>query len=87
MERFSITREDVDRLDDIILKVETLSALATVCGSAFIERGSFSNMNPRDVHNSFNNMSRQLQEVYESANAIMVSIYGSRTEKEGAEND
>ena len=81
-----ITDKEVKELDDIIMKLENLSALATVCGSAFIDKNSFSNVAPMEVHQTFNNISNQIGEISADASGIMAAIYGNR-QKEGAENE
>ena len=87
MEGFFVTRENVNRLDDINIKLETMSALARVCGSAFIQRDSFSNMAPRDVHNSFENLSQQLEDVSKEVAVLIASFYEDRKLKVGDQND
>ena len=81
-----ITDKEVKELDDIIMKLENLSALATVCGSAFIDKNSFSNVAPMEVHQTFNSISNQIKEISVAAYSIMAAIYGNR-QKEGAENE
>ncbi len=81
-----ITDKDIDLVEGIIMKLESLSALATVCGSAFITEDSFSNLNPREVHQTFNNIHSQLDEAVKDVNMLLVAIYGDR-EKEGVESE
>lgn len=87
MERLFVTREDVNKMDDIILKLDTISALAKVCGSAFVQRDSFSNMGPRDVHNSFNNLSQQIEDVSKEVSVLMAAIEENKLLKVGDQND
>lgn len=82
---YTITGKEVQTLEDIVLKLDELTALATVCGSAFIAADSFENMNPRAVHESFNNISSQIEHVSGDVSALIDTIHRSR--KEGAASD
>ena len=83
MDNYIVTSKALGELEEISIKLDGLSALATVCGSAFISSDSFGNMHPREVHESFNNMSRQIKELSKDVQMVIKGFY----EKEGAEND
>lgn len=70
-----ITDNEVKELDDILMKLESLSSLTTVCGSAFISNDSFGNMAPREVHQAFNSISSQIGEISADVGCIIAAIY------------
>ena len=67
--------ELIQELEDIILKLDSLSSLTTVCGSAFINDDSFGNMAPREVHQAFNSISSQIGEISADVGCIIAAIY------------
>lgn len=73
----------IRELEDIILKLDSLSALATVCGSAFISSDSFGNMAPREVHETFNNVSCQIEEVSKDVQMVIKGFYEHDAENKG----
>ena len=73
----------IRELEDINLKLDSLSALATVCGSAFISSDSFGNMEPIKVHETFNNVSCQLDEVSKDVQMVIEGIYEHDAENKG----
>lgn len=81
-----ITEKEVKlirELEAIIVKLDSLSALATVCGSAFISSDSFGNMAPREVHETFNNVSCQIEEASKDVQMVIKGFYEHDAENVG----
>lgn len=60
-----------DRLEEIILDLKNLAALARVCGAGFDTPESLADVSAMDICNSFMGISKQLQGISEEVSSIL----------------
>ncbi len=73
------SQDIINKLEHISLKLDNLSSISEVCSGAFVGGDSFSNLNPRSVHETFISLSEQLGELSNEVTALALYFYRKQT--------